>query len=52
MKENNIQKILIAILTILNLIMCFKGLKLETESRELKEKIENLEVMNSESRYL
>ena len=43
MKENNIQKIIIAILIILNLIMCFKGLKLEAENRELKEKIENLE---------
>lgn len=51
MKENNIQKILIAILIILNLIMCFKGLKLETENREMKEKIENLEGMNSERVY-
>ena len=42
MKENNIQKILIAILIILNLIMCFKGLKLETENRELKEKLEEI----------
>lgn len=45
MKENNIQKILIATLIILNLIMCFKGLKLDTENRELKGKIENLEGM-------
>ena len=31
MKENNIQKILIAILIILNLIMCFKGLEQAVE---------------------
>ena len=43
--ENKFLKIIVAILIILNLIMCFKGLKLETENRELKEKIENLEVM-------
>lgn len=45
MNENKFLKIIVAILIILNLIMCFKGLKLETENRELKEKIENLEVM-------
>lgn len=44
-KEIKILRILIAILIILNLILCFKVLKLETENRELKEKIENLEVM-------
>lgn len=44
MKENNILKILIAILIILNLIMCFKGLKLETENRELREKVKELEI--------
>ena len=44
-EENKFLKIIVAILIILNLIMCFKGLKLETENRELKEKIENLEVM-------
>ena len=43
--ENKFLKIIVAILIILNLIMCFKGLKLETENRELKEKIENLEEM-------
>lgn len=42
MKENKILKILIAILIILNLIISFKGLKLDTENRELQEKIENL----------
>ena len=40
--ENKFLKILIAILIILNLIMCFKGLKLETENRELKEKLEGI----------
>lgn len=44
-EENNFLKVIVAILIILNLIMCFKGLKLETENREMKEKIENLEVM-------
>ena len=42
-KEIKILRILIAILIILNLIMCFKGMKVEAENRELKEKIENLE---------
>ena len=51
MKENNIQKIIIAILIILNLAICFKGMKVEAENRELKEKVENLEVMNSERVY-
>lgn len=43
MKENNIQKILIAILIILNLIMCFKGLKLAIDYEALKIKNEDLE---------
>ena len=41
MKENNIQKIIIAILIILNLAICFKGMKVEAENRELKEKIKD-----------
>lgn len=46
MKENNIQKILIAILIILNLAICFKGMKVEAENRELKEEIEAYKTLN------
>ena len=43
MKENNIQKILIAILIILNLFICFKSLKLAIDYEALKINNEDLE---------
>lgn len=43
MKENNIQKILIAILIILNLFISFKSLKLAIDYEALKIKNEDLE---------
>ena len=45
MKENNIQKILIAILIILNLIMCFKGLGQAVEYDTLMKEKEHLEIL-------
>ena len=45
MKENNIQKILIAILIILNLIMCFKGLEQAVEYDALMKEKEHLETL-------
>lgn len=45
MKENNIQKILIAILIILNLIICFKGLGQATEYDALMKEKEHLETL-------
>lgn len=45
MKENNIQKILIAILIILNLIMCFKGLEKAVEYDALIKEKEHLETL-------
>ena len=47
MKENNIQKILIAILIITNQILCLKGMKLAAEYDALmieKQEIENLKL--------
>lgn len=45
MKENNIQKILIAILIILNLIMCFKGLEQAVKYDALMKEKEHLETL-------
>ena len=45
MKENNILKILIAILIILNLIMCFKGLGQAVEYDTLMKEKEHLEIL-------
>lgn len=41
--ENKFLKIIVAILIILNLIMCFKGLKLAIDYEALKIKNEDLE---------
>lgn len=42
-QENKFLKIIVAILIILNLIMCFKGLKLAIDYEALKIKNEDLE---------